>query len=91
MTAFIAAFLTAGSIQAQNTEPPPYNPCVTPPILPANCLDGSNTCENFSQFPCTFGYCFATGAIPDNAGIPPNGIVQNETFDIGGVYTINGS
>ncbi len=88
MAAFIAVFFTVGSIQAQNTEPPPYNPCVTSPILPANCLDGSSTCDYFSQFPCTFGYCFDTGAIPDNAGIPPSGLVQNETFDIGGLYKI---
>jgi hypothetical protein len=88
---FLAAFFASNMLLAQETEPLPYNPCISAPTLPAHCIDGTRTCDYYSQFPCSPGYCWAAGGIPNNAGIPPSAIVQNKTIEISGVYTITQS
>jgi len=66
-------FATTFSI-AQGTDQPPYNPCAASHTLAAHCLDGSRTCNYYSQFACSEGYCWALGVPGNNAGIPPNGL-----------------
>lgn len=84
----LAVLFVTSHLSAQETEPPPYNPCASSTTLPAHCIDGTRTCDYYSQFPCSPGYCWEAGGIPDNAGIPTNGIVTNKTIEIGGIYTI---
>lgn len=76
------------TIKAQSTEPMPYNPCPPNLNLSASCYGGAGTCYTYGQYPCSPGYCWDGGGIPDNAGIPTNGIVENKTIEIAGVYTI---
>jgi hypothetical protein len=85
---FLVAFFATNMVLAQETEPMPYNPCISAPTLPAHCIDGTRTCDYYSQFPCSPGYCWEAGGIPINAGIPPSTIVENKTIEIAGVYTI---
>jgi Secretion system C-terminal sorting domain len=76
---------------AQEIEPNlPYNPCAAAQSLTSQCITGERICEyyNYPQFTCSPGYCWASGPIPVNAGIPPNGIVQNQVIEIGSTYTI---
>lgn len=84
----LVAFATSTILKAQNNEPQPYNPCPSTWFLSPQCFDGFRSCEYYSQFPCSPNYCWASGGISNNAGIPTNGIVQNKTIEIGGVYTI---
>ncbi|MCC7467295.1 MAG: hypothetical protein IT261_13535, partial [Saprospiraceae bacterium] len=76
--------LKFGVLNGQET----YNPCAENSVATPSCTNGSRLCYTYSQFPCSPGYCWSGGGIPNNAGIPFNGIVSNKTIEIGGVYTV---
>lgn len=84
-----AIFVAPIFSNAQNSEPtPPYNPCASSSI-PSGCFDGTRTCQYYSQYPCSYGYCWANGTTTINQGIPlGGGLVENKTIEIGGAYTI---
>ncbi|MBN8678748.1 MAG: T9SS type A sorting domain-containing protein [Chitinophagales bacterium] len=88
LTILFVAILAANSIKAQETE---YNPCAEflmgPQALP--CFDDTRTCDEFEIQPvCSPGYCWSSGIIMNNAGIPANGIVENKVIEIGSPYTV---
>jgi hypothetical protein len=56
--------------------------------LPSFCIDGTRSCDYFTEFPCSPGYCWENGGIANNAGIPISGVVENKTIEIGGIYTV---
>lgn len=75
-------------LAAQGSEEEiPYDPCPPSAALPTGCIDGTRTCEDYSQFACSTGYCWSNGTTTDNQGIV-NGLVENQTIEIGGTYTV---
>ncbi|MBC7777893.1 MAG: hypothetical protein H7246_20840 [Phycisphaerae bacterium] len=83
----LTILVCVGQIRAQEEEELHVS-CQPTPVLPGNCLDGSRTCESYSEYTCSEGYCWASGTTTANQGIPFNGLVQNKVIEIGGTYRI---
>lgn len=68
----------------------PYDPCPPESSLVPQCMDGSRICFNYNnaEFVCSPDYCWASGVIDDNAGIPASGVVTDQIIEIGSTYTI---
>ncbi|MBP6825696.1 MAG: T9SS type A sorting domain-containing protein [Saprospiraceae bacterium] len=54
----------------------------------AICITDYHTCHYYEQYPCSEGYCWGSGNITPNQGIPTGGIVSDKWIEIGGDYKI---
>lgn len=80
---------TPSNTRAQSSSP--YDPCAPQISLETICHNGVHYCDPLSPPMCSEGYCWASGNILPNQGIPAGGIVSDKVIEIGGAYTITQS